>query len=111
MFKKAGETPLEYKKNGRAVASVVFLWPGMIFTFVRYDHSFYSMLQTLLTSGSSTYLLWHSLAHIDAHGPMSTHARNEKVTDSSSVTSTNLDGAAPITQPEPTHVKPADSTV
>ncbi|CAG5137869.1 uncharacterized protein ALTATR162_LOCUS234 [Alternaria atra] len=93
MFKKTGETPLEYKKNGRAVASVVFLWPGMIFTFV------------------STYLLWHSLAHIDAHGPMSTHARNEKVTDSSSVTSTNLDGAAPVTQPEPTHVKPADSTV
>lgn len=27
----------------------------------------------------STYLLWHSLAHIEAFGPMSTHARNEKV--------------------------------
>ncbi|KAI4703590.1 hypothetical protein J4E89_010011 [Alternaria sp. Ai002NY15] len=34
-FKKAGETPLAYNKNGRAIASVVFLWPGMIFTFVR----------------------------------------------------------------------------
>ncbi|KAI4611610.1 uncharacterized protein J4E87_010460 [Alternaria ethzedia] len=33
-FKKAGETPLAYNKNGRAIASVVFLWPGMIFTFV-----------------------------------------------------------------------------
>jgi len=93
-FKKAGETPLAYNKNGRAIASVVFLWPGMIFTFV------------------STYLLWHSLAHIDAHGPMSTHARNEKAaTDGASVASTSLDGTAPVTQPAPTHTKPAVSTV
>jgi hypothetical protein len=35
LFKKAGETPLDYSKNGRAIASIVFLWPGMIFTFVR----------------------------------------------------------------------------
>ncbi|RMZ69881.1 gpi ethanolamine phosphate transferase 2 [Pyrenophora seminiperda CCB06] len=55
-----GGSPLKYSSNGRAIASVVFLWPGMIFTFV------------------STYLLWHSLAHIDAHGPMSKHARSEK---------------------------------
>jgi hypothetical protein len=24
---------------------------------------------------SSTFLLWHSIAHIDANGPKSTHAR------------------------------------
>jgi hypothetical protein len=31
-----GGSPLRYSTNGRAIASVVFLWPGMIFTFVRY---------------------------------------------------------------------------
>jgi hypothetical protein len=31
-----GGSPLRYNKNGRAIASVVFLWPGMVFTFVRY---------------------------------------------------------------------------
>jgi hypothetical protein len=30
-----GGSPLRYKDNGRAIASVVFLWPGMVFTFVR----------------------------------------------------------------------------
>ncbi|RAR15974.1 gpi ethanolamine phosphate transferase 2 [Stemphylium lycopersici] len=29
-----GGSPLRYSTNGRAIASVVFLWPGMIFTFV-----------------------------------------------------------------------------
>jgi hypothetical protein len=31
-----GGSPLQYRKNGRAIASVVFLWPGMVFTFARY---------------------------------------------------------------------------
>ncbi|KAJ6195364.1 hypothetical protein J3E72DRAFT_440608 [Bipolaris maydis] len=57
-----GGSPMLYRRNGRAVASVVLLWVGMVFTFW------------------STYLLWHSLAHIEAFGPMSTHARNEKST-------------------------------
>ncbi|KAI4940839.1 hypothetical protein J4E91_011158 [Alternaria rosae] len=69
-FKKAGETPLAYNKNGRAIASVVFLWPGMIFTFV------------------STYLLWHSLKHIEDHGFFSTHVRDEKI-------AAGVDGAEP----------------
>ena len=30
-----GGSPMKYSKNGRAIASVVFLWPGMVFTFVR----------------------------------------------------------------------------
>jgi hypothetical protein len=30
-----GGSPLKYRSNGRAIASVVFLWPGMVFTFVR----------------------------------------------------------------------------
>jgi uncharacterized membrane protein len=91
-FRKASETPLQYSKNGRAVASIVFLWPGTIFTFV------------------STYLLWHSLAHIDTYGPMSTHAR-EKTVDRDSVASANLDGTAPVTQPPLTHSRPADTAV
>ncbi|KAJ4361039.1 uncharacterized protein N0V89_001608 [Didymosphaeria variabile] len=52
-----GGSPMRYRNNGRAIASVVFLWPGMLATF------------------ASTALLWHSLSHIDAHGPKSTHAR------------------------------------
>lgn len=52
-----GGSPLKYSDNARALASVVFLWPGMCFTFL------------------STWLLWHSLAHIDDFGPKSTHAR------------------------------------
>jgi hypothetical protein len=48
---------LRYRNNPRAIASVVFLWPGMVATM------------------ASTCLLWHSLAHIDEHGPKSRHAR------------------------------------
>ncbi|USP78662.1 uncharacterized protein yc1106_05936 [Curvularia clavata] len=78
-----GGSPMKYSHNGRAIASVVFLWPGMVFTFV------------------STYLLWHSLAHIDAYGPMSTHARNEKAVKQDGVA--EPDG---IAQPEQAHVQP-----
>lgn len=52
-----GGSPLRYASNGRAVASVVFLWPGMVCTFL------------------STVVLWHSLAHVERFGPLSTHAR------------------------------------
>jgi lipid-A-disaccharide synthase-like uncharacterized protein len=52
-----GGSPMKYGKNGRAIASVVFIWPGMLATI------------------ASTFLLWHSLTHIDNHGPKSTHAR------------------------------------
>jgi hypothetical protein len=42
-----GGSPLRYRDNGRAIASVVFLWPGMVFTFIRYaslytSHLYYS---------------------------------------------------------------------
>jgi hypothetical protein len=30
-----GGSPMAYRHNGRAVASVVFLWPGWVFTVVR----------------------------------------------------------------------------
>lgn len=95
-----GGSPLDYSDNGRAIASVVFLWPGMVFTFVRYVafsplprsfllHSFLSDLPlpllALLPSPlsfpnltdflQSTYLLWTSIDHIDIYGPKSTHAR------------------------------------
>jgi hypothetical protein len=52
-----GGSPMRYRDNGRGIASVVFLWPGMISTF------------------ASTALLWHCLNHIDTYGPKSTHAR------------------------------------
>ena len=37
-----GGSPLRYRNNGRAIASVVFLWPGMVFTSVRYVWSLLS---------------------------------------------------------------------
>lgn len=51
-------SPLEYRHNGRAVAAVVFLWPGTIFTW------------------ASAYLLWKSYAHNEKFGAKSTHARD-----------------------------------
>jgi len=86
-------SPMRYASNGRAIASVVFLWPGMIFTFL------------------STALLWHSLAHIDKFGPMSTHARKadgvvEKPA-ASFETGRDVDGVSQLpTQPPPTHAVP-----
>ncbi|PVI02894.1 hypothetical protein DM02DRAFT_503037, partial [Periconia macrospinosa] len=52
-----GGSPLRYRENGRAVASVVFLWIGMCATC------------------ASTVLLWKSLDYIDEYGPKSKQAR------------------------------------
>lgn len=35
LLEEYGGSPLVYKHNGRAVASVVFLWPGTVFAFAR----------------------------------------------------------------------------
>jgi hypothetical protein len=70
-FKK--QIPLKYRENARAVASVVFLWPGMIATFARYIHS--PRIPRCLLTRNSTYLLWRSLKYIDANGPKSKEAR------------------------------------
>jgi hypothetical protein len=92
-----GGSPMKYSSNGRAIASVVFLWPGMVFTFL------------------STWLLWHSLAHIDKFGPKSMHARKadevaEKPT--SFETGRDVDGVAEMpAQPPPTHAVPAAERV
>ncbi|KAF2009239.1 hypothetical protein BU24DRAFT_415167 [Aaosphaeria arxii CBS 175.79] len=51
------ESPLIYRKNGRGIASVVFLWLGMVATI------------------ASTVILWKSLQYIDTFGPKSSHAR------------------------------------
>ncbi|KAF2503302.1 hypothetical protein BU16DRAFT_546299 [Lophium mytilinum] len=56
---KRGLTPFQYRKNGRAIASVVFIWPGFLGTV------------------ASTFLLWKSYAHNEEFGPKSTHARGE----------------------------------
>jgi hypothetical protein len=39
-----GGSPLRYAENGRAVASVVLLWLGMVFTCVRYVAYFFFLL-------------------------------------------------------------------
>jgi hypothetical protein len=62
----------------------------------------------------STYLLWHSIAHIDAYGPKSTHARTrdgvskpvtEKPLDNGSLADSTAGGAG-LTHPGETHAKP-----
>lgn len=60
-YNKYKESPLVYHHNGRAVASLVFIWLG--YPFVVY----------------STVIMWLSLAHDKrTGGPWSTHARQEK---------------------------------
>lgn len=51
---------LSYKQNGRAVASVVFIWPGFLSTV------------------ASAIVLWLSYDHNDKLGPLSTHARTHR---------------------------------
>lgn len=48
----------------------------------------------------STYLLWHSLAHIEAYGPMSTHARDEKMENGIE----ERDGDVEVARPVQAHV-------
>jgi len=97
-----GGSPLRYRDNGRAIASVVFLWPGMIATF------------------ASTALLWHSLSHIDIYGPKSAHARvhddvpTEKPIVNGSTATGDFDGtSSPITPtaPSPTYAQPGSRGV
>ncbi|CAK3822187.1 gpi ethanolamine phosphate transferase 2 [Lecanosticta acicola] len=57
-FQKDGGTPICYRDNGRAIAAVVFCWPG------------------LLSVIGSCILLFYSLKHIEKGlGAKSTHAR------------------------------------
>lgn len=109
-----GGSPLRYRDNGRAVASVVFLWVGTVFTYAR---SVPTLLPRLLNRHSdlnSTYLLFRSLAHIDLYGPKSMHARvrddiakpdGEKPRDSGSLAESNLDGTS-LTQPGAAAARP-----
>jgi hypothetical protein len=61
---------------------------------------------------ASTYLLWHSLAHIDIFGPKSTHARardmgkpvTEKPIDNRSLAESTVDGTT-LTQPGHAHAR------
>ncbi|KAG8845585.1 hypothetical protein FRB96_002338 [Tulasnella sp. 330] len=52
--------PLEYRRNGRAVASVVLLWPGLIATI------------------ASTFILFASYKHNEKYGPKSHYGRKEE---------------------------------
>ncbi|CAI6333806.1 unnamed protein product [Periconia digitata] len=60
LLDESGGMPLTYRKNGRAVASVVFLWVGLCGTI------------------ASTVLLWRSLEYIDEFGPKSKAGRKSQ---------------------------------
>ncbi|KAI1487727.1 hypothetical protein F5X96DRAFT_648581 [Biscogniauxia mediterranea] len=60
LFRDAGGPPRKYGLNARALASVVFLWVGVVFTT------------------ASSILLWRSQDHIAAFGPKSAHAREKQ---------------------------------
>ncbi|KZM25641.1 uncharacterized protein EKO05_0003260 [Ascochyta rabiei] len=84
---------LRYASNPRALASVILLWLGMVFTFL------------------STALLWHSLAHTARFGPKSTHAReaDEAFGDKPQSFETRGGGEGALDvpgQPPPTHATP-----
>ncbi|KAK7547140.1 hypothetical protein IWX49DRAFT_106747 [Phyllosticta citricarpa] len=79
---KAKTNPLEYRKNPRAIASIVFLWIGTLFTWV------------------STVILYLSLSHDEKFGPKSGHARDA---EKASVAS---DSAATDTTSAPAHPTP-----
>lgn len=93
---KNGDATLVYKENKRALASVVFLWVGTVATFV------------------STFIMWRSLAYIDAHGPFSTHARTKSNITKPVDEEKAIDGEESLvdksTVPTPAHSQPAHTT-
>ncbi|KAI1498148.1 hypothetical protein F5X99DRAFT_394393 [Biscogniauxia marginata] len=60
LLKAAGGPPTRYRRYAHAIASVVFLWIGVVSTI------------------ASAILLWKSQDHISAFGPKSTHAREKQ---------------------------------
>ncbi len=61
ILERQGKPALKYRKNARAIASVVFLWPGMVFTFARYTYPL------LLLGHTRTYeLTSFVIAHISS---------------------------------------------
>lgn len=85
--------PLIYKHNKRGIASVVFIWVGMVSTI------------------ASTALLWHSLSHIDKLGPFSTHAREKQPVQAGGVEETRgSEAQAPATQASGPHVPEAQAS-
>jgi hypothetical protein len=81
------------------VASVVFLWLGVVFTFVRFVGLIFLVERA---DSHSTFLLWHSIAHIDVYGPRSAHARVSGGIFEKPDTGSHM----ALTQPEKTHVNP-----
>ncbi|OJD32145.1 gpi ethanolamine phosphate transferase 2 [Diplodia corticola] len=82
-----GGSPMRYRKNGRAIASVVFLWPGFVATV------------------ASTVILWMSLSHNDRLGPKSTHAREaEKGFGGAPVVDGPADTTSDVARPDNVHV-------
>jgi hypothetical protein len=75
LLSKFGGPPLDYNKSHRAVASVVFVWLGAIFTIV------------------STIIMWISIGHNEEHGPKSAHVREQAPSASASGESPDIEKA------------------
>jgi len=58
-FVQNGKPNPIYRKNAECVTSVVLLWPGVVASF------------------ASTYIMWKSIQHNDAHGPFSSKYKNK----------------------------------
>ncbi|KAF2205628.1 hypothetical protein GQ43DRAFT_467998 [Delitschia confertaspora ATCC 74209] len=87
LLREYGGSPMRYGDNGRAIASVVFIWPGFLSTV------------------ASTFLLWHSLSHIAANGPKSKHAKTRDEVTTAPVAS---NGTSPVPG---THMHPSENTM
>lgn len=83
-----GGSPMRYASNGRAIASVVFLWPGMVCTFL------------------STGVMWTSLKYIEQFGPKSKHARMAEGEEKATSSETVREGEAMPAQPDMVHTAP-----
>ncbi|KAK8199321.1 hypothetical protein IWZ00DRAFT_11516 [Phyllosticta capitalensis] len=92
---KRKSNPFEYRKNPRAVASIVFLWIGTIFTWI------------------STIILYLSLSHDEKVGPKSGHARDAEkasVASESVTTEPNAPSAEPTVPPAAAARGPSPAT-
>ncbi|KAK6544840.1 hypothetical protein TWF694_001521 [Orbilia ellipsospora] len=83
VLQEAGKPNWKYRKNARAVASVVLLWVGLVFTI------------------ASTYILFKSYAHNEIFGPKSDEALAAEKNAGNSVLDPEREGLPPTPLPPP----------
>lgn len=73
------DPPLEYNRNGEAIAALVLLWLGWLATIWRYVKESCSIVLWIskLTAVFSTYLMWTNTDYIYRNGPFSTHVKKD----------------------------------